>query len=410
MLATKPSVDELMSKSKAPQFATNGISLLLYNSLGIQDQSKSEAQYRPILKKDRVVLFIKRLLRSTRFQSDHKTGKGCFTRKRKLPFSLMCLLILQKSVKSLQLVLNEVFMKLDLVFTTASNSAFSQARQKLLHTAYIELNKRAIVEVYYSDDQYTRFRGFRVLAIDGSEIVLPHEPEVLKEYGSRTKRNKDTYFGCYGIGRGSVCYDVLNGIILDSYLASGDAYEVDLALAHLDVVVPESDLLTFDRGYPSYLFLATLLQKRINFVGRCSRGSFKAAQDLFGQSVSSQVVTLVPNAAIKKTIKAQGLPDQITVRFVRVVLSTGEVEVLVTSLLDEEAYPSELFKEIYELRWGVETFYGIIKERLCLENFSGKTAESVRQDFYATIFISNLESVLTQSKIMPLISSTKKKI
>ena len=75
---------------------------------------------------------------------------------------------------------------------------------------------------------------------------------------------------------------------------------------------------------------------------------------------------------------------------------TGEVEVLVTSLLDELAYPAAKFRDLYSFRWGVETFYGILKERLCRENFTGKTAESVRQDFYSTILISNLESVLTE--------------
>ena len=47
-------------------------------------------------------------------------------------------------------------------------------------------------------------------------------------------------------------------------------------------------------------------------------------------------------------------------------------------------------------RWGIETFFGVLKGRLNLENFSGKTAESVKQDFYSTIFISNLETILTE--------------
>jgi hypothetical protein len=68
--------------------------------------------------------------------------------------------------------------------------------------------------------------------------------------------------------------------------------------------------------------------------------------------------------------------------------------VLVTNLLDETLFPTSSFRQLYHLRWGVETLYGVVKTRLQLENFSGLTAESVRQDFYATIFITNLESVL----------------
>ena len=69
--------------------------------------------------------------------------------------------------------------------------------------------------------------------------------------------------------------------------------------------------------------------------------------------------------------------------------------VLVTNLLDEQAFPSEEFKHIYAMRWGVEGFYGILKTRLNLENFTGKTAESVYQDFYSTVYLSGVESVLT---------------
>ncbi len=48
------------------------------------------------------------------------------------------------------------------------------------------------------------------------------------------------------------------------------------------------------------------------------------------------------------------------------------------------------------MRWGVETFFSRIKGRLCLENFTGKTVESVRQDFWSTVFISNFETLATE--------------
>ena len=90
-----------------------------------------------------------------------------------------------------------------------------------------------------------------------------------------------------------------------------------------------------------------------------------------------------------------GLPLQIVVRFVSLRLATGELEVLVTTLLDETTYPTQEFKELYHYRWGIETYYGALKGRLDLENFSGLTAEAVRQDFYAAVLLSNLESLLT---------------
>ena len=71
------------------------------------------------------------------------------------------------------------------------------------------------------------------------------------------------------------------------------------------------------------------------------------------------------------------------------------MEILVTSLLDEQLFPTADFGPLYFLRWGCETFYDLLKSRLQLENFTGRTVEAVKQDFYATIYISGLESLLT---------------
>ena len=92
-----------------------------------------------------------------------------------------------------------------------------------------------------------------------------------------------------------------------------------------------------------------------------------------------------------------GLPLELIVRFVSVRLPTGELEVLATSLLDEQQYPSEEFLNVYHCRWNHETFYGTMKGRLDLENFSGQTVEAIRQDFFATLLLCNLETVLTES-------------
>jgi hypothetical protein len=176
-------------------------------------------------------------------------------------------------------------------------------------------------------------------------------------------------------------------------------YDVDLLLAHLKDFESkglrlDNELLILDRGYPSYFLFATLRDKRYHFVARCSKGSFKAAQLMFENGPDSQVVTLRPPSGEMKRIRKLGLPSKIRIRFVRVVLPSGEIEVLATSLLDEIQYPPAFFSEIYCLRWRIETFYDIIKNRLNLENFSGKTVESVKQDFFSTILITSLESVL----------------
>jgi len=44
---------------------------------------------------------------------------------------------------------------------------------------------------------------------------------------------------------------------------------------------------------------------------------------------------------------------------------------------------------------GFCTYFDILKNRLNLENFTGKSSEAVRQDFFSTIMISNYESLMT---------------
>jgi len=166
--------------------------------------------------------------------------------------------------------------------------------------------------------------------------------------------------------------------------------QVNLALDHLQQTRP-NDLLLFDRGYPSYNLLATLvkLPKR-HFVIRCSKGSFAMAQTLFKHNiVTSRITTIKPPPSNQKKILNLGLSEQITIRFVSVRLSTGELEVLVTSMVDEKLYPTSMFKEIYQEQRGVEGFYNVISVRLNLENFSGKTALSIKQEIAATLFLTS---------------------
>jgi hypothetical protein len=303
-------------------------------------------------------------------------------------------LILQKSLKSLQLRMNEFMLLLG--SETATNSAFTQARANLKHTAFIELNQKAVVDVMYRDEEFKRYKGMRVLGIDGSKILLPTTPDIVKEFGQISYSNDHPdVTGKHPYGLASAMYDVLNHVAVDSLLGKAKDYEVDLAIRHLKWT-KEEDLLVCDRNYPSYYFLSYLTKIKRNFVVRCSAASFKEAREMLkGEGSDSRLVMLTCPPQKRKQIKLNGLPETIAVRFVRVQLNTGEYEVLVTSLRDEIEFPTGGFLELYYLRWGIEGFYGVLKTRLNLENFSGKTAESIYQDFYSTVYLSGLESILT---------------
>lgn len=345
-----------------------------------------------ICKKAEVIDLVKTNLTCNEFKGTHRSKETFFTRNRSLPFALVMVMILRKGIKSLQNMVNEVTTWLDI--NPVTGSAYSQARHKLKHTAFIALNERAIVEPMYRRGDHKTFWGFRLLAIDGSEIVLPDKENIREAFGTLNYKVGEIS-GEYVCAQASVMYDVLNKISIDAVLEKSDSYEVNLALNHLTHTT-ENDLLICDRNYPSYRWLSKLIHTKRHFVIRCSSASFSVARQMLkGEGADSQIVTITPCSNQLSTIKELKLPLSITLRFVRVRLSTGEYEVLVTDLLNEECYPTADFLVLYGMRWGIESFFGIMKTRLELENFTGESAESVRQDFYATVFLTGLETILT---------------
>ncbi len=326
---------------------------------------------------------------------------------RKLSFTQTLLLIFQKSIKSIQVRLNEYTLSMSLPYTI-SNSSFCQARKKLKHTAFKELND-GIVSMCYEDSMEKRYKGYRLFGVDGSKVILPDTQDIKKDFGKTSismgpnipkREYASLLFEC--------CYDVLNHICLYSEIHPANTYEVKAAQSLLkkNPHCQDKDIYIFDRGYVSYEFMVHLQSEGLPFVIRLSKGVFAASRLMFkGEGPDSQWFDLkLPDNKRYKTMK---LPASLKVRFVRVILNTGEVEILATSL-SEEAFTAFEFKELYHFRWGVESFFLKVKERLSLENFTGKTAEAVRQDFWATIFLSNLESILTEDVDTKLSEKTVK--
>ncbi len=182
------------------------------------------------------ISIIRSLLNDDSFKNEHRTASKFFSRKFKLDFVTVVLLILQKSIKPLQLVLNEFLKKLDNC-VLVTKSAFTQARRHLKPAAFVTLNKKAVVDVFYADSNYENAWGFRLLAIDGSKIHMPNSPEIRQEFGTikfaTTIDNDKKIMGEHGYALASVMYDPLNKVVVDACLAPAKAYEVDLALEHL---------------------------------------------------------------------------------------------------------------------------------------------------------------------------------
>jgi hypothetical protein len=71
--------------------------------------------------------------------------------------------------------------------------------------------------------------------------------------------------------------------------------------------------------------------------------------------------------------------------------SSGEREALITNV-EEGEIADAAFSELYYKRWPVETKYNQLKQKFELENFSGRLADNIKQDFYAMMTVSNMLS------------------
>jgi hypothetical protein len=347
-----------------------------------------------------IVATIRQVLGNASFCHRHRRRPQDFTRQRHFCFVRTVVFLLQKTVRSVQLHLHEFFERLGEVCPPVSASAWCQARLKLSHTAFIELNQRAILELVYAAGsvfEVKRWRGHRLVGIDSSLLHLPNTEEVGREFGWVACQNQEGPCGRYAQGRLSVLTDVLNRLALQTLLVGWETGERALAVEHLGALEP-ADIALLDRGFASYELFARFIGHQRYFVCRCAKNSFREVNRLFAENRAGQsvIVELRPPNGTVGEMRAAGLPERIVVRLVTVRLSTGEVEVLATNLLDEQVYETAALGELYYYRWGIETYYGLLKSRLDLENFTGRSPEAVRQDVYATSFLSNLESVLTQ--------------
>lgn len=118
------------------------------------------------------------------FKRRNTNGSNGFIRVRVLTFKITFLFISQLLRRSIQRELNDFFSKLngsDYSIQQVTKSAFSQARSKLKYQAFIELSNSA-VDYFYSNAPYLWWDKHRILACDGSTIMLPSSVDIGTEF------------------------------------------------------------------------------------------------------------------------------------------------------------------------------------------------------------------------------------
>jgi hypothetical protein len=315
-----------------------------------------------------------------------------FTRIRKMSLDNLILSVLFRKGKTLHMELRSLKNLLGLK-DTISKVGYLKQRLKLNPVAFLDL-ARHHAENFYKDTKSVRKKnGYLILAIDGSILNIPTSEKNLITYGNASNKNMKPH-AQLGI---SCLYDTINRMFVDCSINRLNFNERGQVLVHMDnkleVTGTHPSVIVLDRGYPSGELFIELMERQQKFLFRLSSSDFKKEQ----QQMKSDDC-LIEISFDKTRINAhRGTPTaeklikagSIYLRFVRILLRSGEFEYLVTNLTPEEFSTTEI-GELYNMRWGIETVYDDLKNKLEIENFTGTKPILLEQDIFATIYLSNM--------------------
>jgi hypothetical protein len=335
------------------------------------------------------------LLRSSEFIAAHRANPCDFTRKRLLSPDILVEFLLQMvGGRSLQVGLDQFFSALGSGATLAreiTKSALSQARKKLMPSALGAL----WVREWLAATGEHRWRGLRVVAADGTCVRVPRWRETQEAYGVDGPNGDGSVVMARVVGLLAVASNQIVHAEIGAY-TQGERSLLVRALAALSA----HDLLGLDRGYPAWWLFALFVQRGIAFCARlerCGCASLQVKQFIRSGAVGQIIEHKLSSKALASLRQAGGaaLPGTVLrLRLVRVALSTGNIEVLATALLDTVAYPAAEFAALYHARWRIEEAFKTLKCRLKLEGFSGELPYAIEQEIYAKILLANITAAL----------------
>jgi hypothetical protein len=336
---------------------------------------------------------LKEILDTDEFVSKHKSSPLHFTRNRILTFATVFLIIINFRKSAIQTELDSFFKAInnkEVPDPKVSDSAFCQARMKLKHTAFIELDHYQ-VSYFYDHFSYRTWLDYRLLAIDGTTFQVGNNKELAAHFNGMSFSDD---VEC-SMARSSQLYDVLNKVTIDATLKPYSLGEREISIQHTNHL-SHKDIALLDRGYSAFWSFALIRSKHAHFCARMSIDQWKIVKEFYASGKKERVISLIPSKSSFKKCQELGIScAPLRVRLIRIEFENGNVEILMTSLIDTNTFPYEVFSDLYHQRWNIEERIKAMKCRIQMENFSGKSVETVYQDFYAKIFSMNLTSILT---------------
>ncbi|MBQ2613650.1 MAG: IS4 family transposase [Methanobrevibacter sp.] len=276
-----------------------------------------------------------------------------------------------------------------------TRQALSKQRTYIHPIVFKEISKQYLLEINYHKnyDFFKTYKGFRLFGGDGSDFEIPDFEEVRKEF-----QIKDTEkYRKPAQAKFSSIMDLLNGFILDGII--GNYKQAELPLMHKnieniqDLITPEKSIFIFDRGYNAMELYANIMSMNSYFIVRLKDRNYIDDRYKITKNDSEIQLEITKDRLKKfhnKTLKEKySKIKHLNLRILTITLENGTTESLLTNILDKN-FTIEDFQKLYNLRWGIETNYNTMKNRLNIENYTGKRKITIKQDIYSKFLKYNI--------------------
>ena len=330
-----------------------------------------------------------------------------FTRDRQLPFPQLVTFLLSSATSDKNTGLNikagdfakqarrsGLFPDIQAV----SAGAISKARTKVPWEAFQNIFHDAVdlTRSLWNEQPRHLWHNMSVYAIDGSKYTLPASDTLRKEFDP-TSGFDNPGKGHYPQCMVSTAYDVFKRLpvaLAISPYNSSEREEAKSLLSH----IPNDGIILFDRGYPSYEFILTLLLMYMgNFVLRCPASStFPAVQKFVRSKKKQALIYIQPSQTYLSecTKEQRENAKPILLRAIRLVSPDGTTSVLLTNLTDKSNFPVQDIIDLYFERYRIEEHYRNDKIILEIECFHSKCPNGIRQELFAAAIMTTITRLL----------------
>lgn len=183
--------------------------------------------------------------------------------------------------------------------------------------------------------------------------------------------------------------------------------EITLINTMIPAKCATDSIILLDRGFGYFSTCKNMINNKQNFCIRITTSQSLFARTMMAQSENDFITEWNPSAGEIRTCKKYEWDiEPIKVRVTKILLPTGETELLVSTLFDTNTINKKDLSELYELRWNVEEGFKKLKPKMKLEQFGCKRYEGVYQEFYSHIFMMNLVSIISDDTEEEVIEKT----